>query len=42
VNNAIRFNLQGAGFPVWWSRSVQVGASASLDDSFTVETRWDK
>lgn len=42
ANNAIRFNLQGAGFPVWWSRSVQVGASASLDDSFTVETRWDK
>lgn len=42
ANNAIRFNLQGAGFPVWFSRSVQVGASASLDDAFTVETRWDK
>lgn len=42
TGNAIRFNLQGAGFPVWFSRSVQVGASASLDDSFTVETRWDK
>lgn len=42
ANNAIRFNLQGAGFPVWWARSVQVGASVSLDDAFTVETRWDK
>jgi hypothetical protein len=42
VNNAIRFNLDGAGFPVWFARSVQVGATSSLDDLFTVETRWDK
>lgn len=40
--NAIRFNLRGAGFPVWFARSVQVGAGASLDDSFATELRWDE
>lgn len=42
ANNAIRFNLRGAGFPVWFIRSVQVGAAATLDDSFTTEIRWDE
>jgi hypothetical protein len=40
--NAIRFNLRGAGFPAWFARSVQVGATATLDDSFATELRWDE
>jgi hypothetical protein len=40
--NAIRFNLRGAGFPVWFARCVQVGAAATLEDGFATETRWDE
>jgi hypothetical protein len=42
VGNAIRFNLRGAGLPVWFVRSVQVGATETLDDKFWTEARWDE
>ncbi|MGH8123921.1 MAG: hypothetical protein ACREPT_14260, partial [Rudaea sp.] len=40
--NAIRFNLRGAGFPIWFARSVQVGAAETMDDHFSVEIRHDE
>lgn len=42
IGNAIRFNTRGAGFPIWFIRSVQVGTTGTIDDSFTTELRWDE
>jgi hypothetical protein len=40
--NALRVNFHGCGFPIWFARSVQVGASETADDSFLTELRWDE
>jgi hypothetical protein len=42
TGNAIRFNLRGAGFPIWFVRSVQAGTTEADTDSFTAELRWDE
>lgn len=42
TGNVIRFNTVGAGMPIWFARTVRSGPATVIDDSFTVEVRWDK
>jgi len=42
TGNAIRFDIEGAGMPIWWARTTRSGPAGVLDDSFTVQLRWDK
>jgi hypothetical protein len=42
AGNAIRFDTQGAGFPVWLVRTIKSGPATYTDDRDVIEPRWDK
>ena len=41
AGNILRFNTQGALYPIWIARTIQQGPATALDDSFTVLIRGD-
>lgn len=42
TGNAIRFDTEGAGMPIWLARTIKSGPASYTDDRDVIEPRWDK